>query len=473
MSRMVALGAASATLTALAARPWMPGHLAWVALAPLLLALQERPSALRGAILFGAASMGLSAAGFEAALLVLPWSFAALVALSAAVAAAGGAVVGLAMRTYGPRGLLAVPVAIAAIEHILGHRGLFAATLSGASLAHTQADTILLPFAAWSGTTAVGFMLAAINVAVVLLLTRRWRPGVLVALACAAAVAAPIPVGTSGASERRPLRIAVVQAAAHPADMLGARFDPVAAERLMAAFVELTRSVADDADLVVWGETVLPTPVRAGAPDAVAATALASAGTLLVGGRERAEGAWFNTAFLVGDGELATAYRKQALVPIIEAAFAPGPSLPPIDVAGVPVGLGICLDSVVGSLARDRVRAGAQMLVYLTDDTFAGRTVTPELHLRTTAFRAAETRRPVVFANESGPSAIFGPDGTVEVRTRHGDATALVWPVAPATGRTPYVRAGDWLGVTSLVLAGLVLLMSAFARGDLPQRAAR
>lgn len=459
MSRLVALGAASATLTALAARPWVPGYLAWIALVPLLLALQERPSARRGAALFGAASLGLSAAGFEAALLVLPWSFAALALLASAVAAAGGAVVGLAMRTLGTvHGLLAVPFAVAAVEHLLGHRRLASATLSGASLAHTQADTALLPLAAWSGVTAVGFAVGAMNVAVLLLLTRRWRLGGGLALAAAVLVALPVPGATRGGGGTPLLRIAVVQSAAHPADMLGARFDPAAAAEVMAGFAELTRRIATDADLVVWGETVLPTPVRDGAPDPVAAQALGAARTLLVGGRERAEGAWFNSVFLARDGQLATAYRKQALVPIIEADFAPGRPRPPIEIAGVPIGLGICFDSVVGSLARDRVRAGAAALVYLTDDTFAGRTVTPELHLRVSAFRAAETRRPVVFANESGPSAVFRPDGRVAVRTRQGEAAAFVAPVAPAGGTTPFVRLGDWLGVLSLVVAGLVLV---------------
>jgi apolipoprotein N-acyltransferase len=139
--------------------------------------------------------------------------------------------------------------------------------------------------------------------------------------------------------------------------------------------------------------------------------------------------------------------------------------MPPVTVAGRRIGLGICLDSAYGWLGRARVRSGADALVYLSDDTFAGRTVTPELHLRLTAFRAAEVGRPVVFANESGPSAVFGPRGDTLAALDAGEPGWTVAAIPGLSGVTPFVRWGDWLGAIGLGVSLFALFAPALGRG--------
>jgi apolipoprotein N-acyltransferase len=459
-SRLVA-AALSAALLSLAGRPPGTGLLALAALVPLLWALRTEARPGRAALLAAIAWTGLTVPAFEGALVILPWGFAALVALGSLAPAVAGATHAWLLRASG-RGPAAAAfvAALLVVEALARHPSLLGGTAGWASLGYTQNATPLLATAAWSGVSGVTLLVVLANVSVVLLVApgRRGAGALLAGLVLAGTLAAPLATrgaSAAGAGATPSLRIGLVQAAEHRMDMLMARFDRRAAERVMDRFVALTRALPPDVDLAIWGETVLPTPVRDGTPDRIAARALRAAPLVLVGGREWADGAWYNAVFLARDGVLSTAYRKQRPVPLIERDFARGSRAEPLPFGGRRLGMGICLESMAADLARQRVRAGADALVFLTDDTFAGRTFTPEAHLRATAFRAAATGVPVVFANESGPSAVFGPDGDVLVRTRQGEPAAIAATLPPPTGTTPFVRWGDrlaWLGTGVLAV---------------------
>lgn len=101
---------------------------------------------------------------------------------------------------------------------------------------------------------------------------------------------------------------------------------------------------------------------------------------------------------------------------------------------------------------------GAQLLLVATDDGFAGRTITPELHLRASALRAVESGRYLIFVNQSGPSALIGADGRVIERLEVGERAALLVSVPALAGFTPFVRFGDTVGLfCSLVAAALLV----------------
>jgi apolipoprotein N-acyltransferase len=212
---------------------------------------------------------------------------------------------------------------------------------------------------------------------------------------------------------------------------------------------------------VVWGETAVPHALRPGHVPGYLGDALSPAPVALVGGVGFTGGASYNSVFHWQEGALTEVYRKRARVPFNEWHYTAGRALPPLAVNGVRVGLGVCLDSVFGALARDAVRAGAELLVYVTEDSFAVRTVTPELHLRVTAFRAVETGRYVVFANQSGPSAVIDHRGRVVDRVPHGEAAGLLATLPAQGGVTPFVRLGDWVGVLALLLVGGSVLAGA------------
>lgn len=461
MIRTAAFALATAALVGAAARPWGPGWLALVAFVPLLYALAAERRWWRGALAGWLASWGAGLAAFEGVAPAEVWAYPVLVAVAGVpFAVAGGLVVWIGRRGGGRLAVAAfVPVWLVA-EFLPAQRWLlgdFASALM--AVGYTQFDTPLRGLAAWSGVSAASLAVLVVNAAWILALHERRVAGAVVAMVAVAAwLVVPVPGVSAGAAEREPLRIAVVQGAVSSVDSLLARFDRDAARRMLVPYAELTLAAAErDADLVVWGETVLPHPVRAGhVPDYVA-EALEPAPRALVGGVAYDGELSYNSVFHWQDGELVEVYRKRALVPINERRYTPGRALPPLDVDGVAVGMGVCLDSVFGSLAREAVRAGARILVYVTEDSFAGRTVTPELHLRVTAFRAIETARWVVFANQSGPSAVVDGHGNVVERIEQGDAAGVVVAVPAHAGMTPFVRFGDWVGWGGL-LASIVAL---------------
>lgn len=464
LTRGLALALASAALIGASARPWATGWLALVGLVPLLAALVTERRACRGALFAWLAAWGAGLAAFEGAAPAEFWAYPALVAVSAVpFALAGAATVAVARRLGSSAALVAFVPLVLASEFVPAQRWLLGDYANVfTALGYTQYGTPLRAAAAWSGISAVSLLVLAANAAAhALVLRRRALPSVAVAAGIAAVALLGAPGRDVPASETAPLRVAVVQGAVTSIDSLVARFDRAAAQRMIAPYAELTATAAArGAELIVWGETAVPQPLRPGhVPDYVAA-ALAPAPLALVGAVSYVDGRAYNAIFHWHEGALLEVYRKRALVPINERQYGRGEALPPLDVRGIAVGLGVCLDSFVPSLAREAVRAGAQLLVYVTEDSFASQTVTPGLHLHGTAFRAIETGRAVVFANQSGPSGVIDPAGRALQRLPHGVAAGVVADVTARTGVTPYVHLGDWVGglatVTSAVLLALV-----------------
>jgi apolipoprotein N-acyltransferase len=465
------LAAASAALMSLALRPWpCTGYLAWLALVPLLIALANERRVLRAALLAGIAWSGLGWAAYEAAVVVVPWAYPVLVVGTCALWALAGAGTAALARRWGPG---AAPplfaVLVLAVEYVAGQRALFGDLALVARFGYVQYDTVLRSAAAWSGPSAVAFAVLATNAALALALRAR-RPTWPVAALLAGSlwVVLPTPSLPGSPDAGSPIAVGLVQSAAPKADMRMALFDDAAVDRVMEVFEAHTRELADaGVDLVLWGETVVPNGMRDGRVDARVTQALVAAPTALVGARERFGGVWHNSVLLWENSGFRSVYRKQTLVPLVEGGLTSGEVAQPLALAGRRLALGICLETLYGDLARGAVREGADALVYFSDDTFAGRTVTSDLHMRATAFRAAETGRPTVFVNESGPSAVFDESGRVVAHLAAGASGTLVAELTAASGTTPYVRWGDWIGRLAVSTS-----LAAFAAAAVPRRIA-
>ena len=459
MTRLLAFALTSAALMSAAHRPWGPGYLAWIALVPLLAALHKEERWWRGALAGWLAALGTGLVAFEGVAPAEFWAYPILVAIAGIPWAIAGALFVLLSKRFGSGTavLLFAPLLVAA-EFVPAQRFIFGDFANGMSaIGYTQTDTPLLAAAGWSGVSGVSLLVIALNVAIHQAWKLRLAPAAALAALVVLAVLLPVPGVNTPAEETEPLRVAMVQGAVSSVDTLFARFDREAAQRMLEPYADLTAQAAEhDADLVVWGETVVPHAVRPGHVPDYLAEALEPAPVALVGGVVFSQGASYNSILHWGEGELTEVYRKRALVPFNERHYTPGRAMPPLAVNGARLGLGVCLDSVFGMLARDSVLAGAEALIYVTEDSFAGRTVTPELHLRVTAFRGAETGRFVIFANQSGPSAVIDNRGNIIDRIGHGENAGLVADIRAHQGITPFVRFGDWAGVAA---TGLVLLM--------------
>jgi apolipoprotein N-acyltransferase len=460
-----ALALTTAALIATATRPLVPGYLAWVAFLPLLIALYREPRAFPAALLGTTAALGAGVVGFVGAAPVAPWAYPTLVVLTALPSGLAIGFWSVLRRRLGDALALALfPLALTSVEFIGLQRSLWGDFANAITpLATSQFDTPLRFLAAWSGTSAVTLALLGINAALfVSLRARRLHPLSLLAPLLLALSWVPTPGVNERAANVAPLRVAIVQGGVPGVETLFARFDTPAMLAMLEAHALLTaRAAAAGADLVIWGETAVPKPWDSANPPEALRTAVASAPTVLFGGVSFDGTHTYNSLMHAEGGVIREVYRKRALVPINEGRYTPGSTSPALEVQGRGVGISICLDSLFAPFTREAVRRGAQLLVVATDDGFAGRTVTPALHLRASSFRAIETGRYLIFANQSGPSALINPRGRITDQLATEERAALLVSVPANAGITPFVRYGDTLGplailitLTSLVVAG-------------------
>jgi apolipoprotein N-acyltransferase len=284
-------------------------------------------------------------------------------------------------------------------------------------------------------------------------------------------------------------RVGVVQASVPQAE----RFRPGSAGRNVgrhaAATVSLTRR--EPLDLVVWSETSVDvdldeTPALRASIEQLA-TQIAV--PLLTGAPRSAQGRRTNSVVLFAPGRgLVESYAKQRLVPYSEYDPELGAPLAPLlgpvteghpYVAGreptvfregpIPFSAPVCFEITYPHLVRRFVRAGARLLVNLSNDAWFGPTGYPEMHLAHAIFRAVETRTWIVRGANTGISAAIDPAGRVVAELPAFEEGTFAVDVRAAGAPTLYARAGD---APLLVLLALALAGS-FAGARRPGRARR
>src|SRR5262249_34798344 len=125
----------------------------------------------------------------------------------------------------------------------------------------------------------------------------------------------------------------------------------------------------------------------------------------------------------------------------------------------VPLGVSICHEILYPELLRDDVRAGAALLINVSNDGWVDGgygTAAPQ-HLAMAIFRAVETHRYLARAATTGISAIIDPYGRVLAQLGAGRSGVVVAPVAGRTGLTPYVCLGDAFAFGCALMAVAVL----------------
>ena len=117
---------------------------------------------------------------------------------------------------------------------------------------------------------------------------------------------------------------------------------------------------------------------------------------------------------------------------------------------------------------HEAVRAGALLLVNLTDDGWFGNGAQPEQHLNAARLRAVETRRWLIRASGSGISAVISPAGEVAASLAYGEVGALEVEVQPVETVTLYARTGDVMWVAFAAL--LAVVAATLGRWPSPRR---
>jgi apolipoprotein N-acyltransferase len=128
----------------------------------------------------------------------------------------------------------------------------------------------------------------------------------------------------------------------------------------------------------------------------------------------------------------------------------------------------VCLDAVDPGLAIDAARAGADLLVAMSNDGWFAGSRGARLHLIVSAFRSIETRLPQLRATNTGISAAISPTGEILARTALSKPAVLTASVQPGRrGSTLMLRWGDWFPPGAAAIA-LALVLSALTRRRRP-----
>jgi len=491
------------------------GHpaFAWIALAPLLVAVTHRRLTARRAFLLGLVTGivyftgtlywlvetmttfgGLSTplAGFAAAVLVLYLSLfpSAFAVIQARLASA-----------FGPMALLAAPATWVATEmgrtYILDG---FPWELLGYSQAAVLPVAQLASLVGVYGLSAfVTLVSAAAALTAVDRSPRRWRVaagvGVLV-----------LAVGLWGALRIRSgaltssgvgIRVAVLQGNI-PVDQ---KWDPKLRDAIMERYIGMTReAIGRGAQFILWPESATPAPYEQDVAmgESIRRLAREAHVTLLIGSDQvqlvrpvppdAAEGKppdaaptgptpkpevrSYNAAYLIRpDGATAAIYRKIHLVPfgeyvpfgkllsfvgpIISAVgdmnpFYPGTDTVVLPVAGHSASTAICYEVIYSSLIRDFVLHGSELLTTITNDAWYGWSSAAYQHWQQASMRAIEEGRYLARAANTGISGFVDPYGRVLQSSEMFQSAVLMQEVRFLKTRTVYSRIGDTVGWLSV-----------------------
>jgi len=445
-----ALAVLSGLLLFAAFPPLDRGLLAWVALVPLLLAVQGRTPrvAFRLGYLAGWVWFGL----------LLSWitlfGIATWVVLVAVMALYPGlfawAVQHLARRR--PHAALwLAPLLWTAVEVVRAEGPL---AFPWGFLGVSQHRVLpALQLAALGGVHLVSLAVVLGNVLVVTLVRRPvpWRPLV----AAGFLLAAGLLVGTWRAGWARPA--GPVAAALQPNVPPLLKGDAATRRAQLDRMRELTvRAARDGAALIVFPESAVPVNLfgPGGAVAAVAAWAperVVVATSLEVGTTAQ------NSAAVLAGGRVWGRYAKRRLVPFGEAGITPGRWTDPVATPLGRVGVAVCYESAFALPSLRAAQRGAAVLVVVTNDGWFGRSAGPAQHAAFAVVRAVETGRSVVRAANTGISLIVDPLGRVQASLGLDRAGVVRAPLS-APVATPYLR-GGWLVAPAALAAALLLLL--------------
>jgi apolipoprotein N-acyltransferase len=132
--------------------------------------------------------------------------------------------------------------------------------------------------------------------------------------------------------------------------------------------------------------------------------------------------------------------------------FVPGRDIKVFPAAGHRLAVFICYESAFPDLVRQSSKAGADVLINLSNDGYFGHTEAREQHLLLARMRAVENRRFVIRSTNDGITAVIGPAGRIESKLPPYRQVAATLPYGAVAETTFYARHGDWFAWTCLAL---------------------
>ena len=491
-------------------------YLAWIALVPLLVAMETSSFMGSGAISYVAGWIMFAGIFYWIPMVpAISWSgYLLLVTYGALyVGSFGMSLWIIRRRTGAPLSLLAPPLWLA-VEYARSHAGFLGAPWM--LLGHSQFEhPILLQISAVTGAYGVSFVVVLVNAAVadwiISYPSFRWsqRPSLSAiagqAVHCRSRIALAFGGGVLAACAlfgyvrmdadhvAQFLRVSIVQGNI-PQDR---KWEPEWRDRIFDRHVALTRQAAvHSPQLIVWPETSVPGDVVHSPPlrERMAGLSRETGSYLLAGSASNAKfsdqtlaGKKFNSMVLFSpEGTLAGEYRKVILVPFVEYApirlaalwskskrarqdMVAGQEATLLSVGSLTIGTLICWENIFPDLFRQMAGQGAHLMVNATNEAWFGESSASEQFLAMSVFRAVENHVAIARAANTGISSFIDPYGRITARLAAADGKelfvegTLTQDVPLSTQRTFYTSHGDVFAMTGLVVCAFFVLWAGLA----------
>lgn len=270
------------------------------------------------------------------------------------------------------------------------------------------------------------------------------------------------------------------------------KWDPAAQSETVDNYLDLTRGALKDAptDLVVWPETAMPfyfqnpgefsarlrsfvdgtgIPLLFGAP----AYGRLPDNTPVMYNRaylvqpHRAQADYYDKEHLVPFGEYVPLGKLLSFVNKLVAGvgdFRPGKEQQPLRDGRLALGVLICYEAIFPELAQQRVEAGANLLINISNDAWFGDSPAPRQHLDLAVLRAVEQGRAIIRSTNTGISAAIDPRGRIMAQGGLFTTLTLPCPETPLVSETTWFHRHFALVTWGMpVLLAILLLWSIIA----------
>jgi apolipoprotein N-acyltransferase len=132
----------------------------------------------------------------------------------------------------------------------------------------------------------------------------------------------------------------------------------------------------------------------------------------------------------------------------------------------------ICYESIFPGYVREFANKGATFLVIVTNDGWYGNTSGPYQHAAYAVMRAIENRRSVVRSANTGISEFIDPYGRyIGIPTKYGEIATLTENIPLDNSVTFYSKHGNWIAEICEIISGASILFGLFLK--LKQRGRR
>ena len=153
--------------------------------------------------------------------------------------------------------------------------------------------------------------------------------------------------------------------------------------------------------------------------------------------------------------------------------FVPGNRIVSFPVGDHRLGTFICYEAVFPHEVRQFTKAGAQLLVNISNDGYFGHSSAREQHLEIARMRAVENRRWLLRATNDGITAVIDPAGRVILRLPMFQLASARASYQYQDGLTFYTSLGDWFAWGCLIAAAVALVLSQRPHYIKPAKATR